>query len=50
MGLRFYTSFFFWPWLYSVCGILVPQPEIELLPPAEEVQRLNLGTRGSPEV
>ena len=27
--------------MYSVCGILVPQPGIELLPPAEEVLHLN---------
>ena len=29
-----------WPH-HEACGILVPQPEIELMPPAVEVQNLN---------
>lgn len=32
--------FFFWP-CYMACNILVPQPGIELVPPAVELQNTN---------
>ena len=40
----------FWPY-HVACGILVPQPGIELAPPALEAQSLNHGTcREVPEL
>ena len=42
MGFLFpdFFFFFFWPH-HAACGILVPQPGIEPVPPAVEAQSLN---------
>ena len=43
VGLSFF--FFFWP-CHAACGILVPPPGIETLPPILEARSLNYWTAG----